>query len=141
MQAFQQAQKSADPQSLILAEYTFITQELQLTEKSDKHTIDSLTAAIQSFDDAFSALKVVENRSLYQGTDKTIPHAKKYRVKGGYPKDAYHIAFESHKTRLQNILRTPGLDRIEKTLLEQRRSNLATAQQGYIEKQKKVLGN
>ena len=32
MSAFQEAQASADPQALILAEYTFITQELHLCE-------------------------------------------------------------------------------------------------------------
>jgi hypothetical protein len=140
MLAFQEANAAADPQALILAEYTFITQEFQLTDNSDKDTIDSLTKAVQSFDDAFLALQVVIDKTLYQGTEKTYPHDKKYRVQG-FPKDAYHIAFIAHKTRLQNILRTPGLDPIEKALLKQRFDNLSTAQQGYIEKQKKSLGD
>jgi len=50
-----------------------------------------------------------------------------------------HIACISHKTRLQNILRAPGIDPIEKALLKQRFVNLPAAQNGYIEKQKKVL--
>jgi len=138
--AFQEAQFSADPQALILAEYTFITQEFQLCDKTDKDTINSLTQAIGSFDDAFLALKVVENKIQYQGTENTIPHNRKYRV-SGFPKDSFHIACISHKTRLQNILRTPGLDPIEKTLLKQRFVNLSVAQGGYVEKQKKVLTN
>ena len=44
----------------------------------------------------------------------------------------------SHRTRLQNILRSPGIDPIEKSLLKQRFANLATAQSGYIEKQKQA---
>ena len=136
MSSFQQAQSTADPQTLILAEYTFLSQELQLCEKTDNDTITSLTKAVQSFDDAFLALQVVEEPS-YAAVEKATPHIGKYRV-NGYPKDAFHIACISHRTRLQNILRTPGLDLIEKSLLKQRFVNLATAQCGYIEKQKRL---
>ena len=138
--AFQDAQTSEDPQALILAEYTFITQEFQLCDKSDKDSIDSLSKAIESFDDAFLALQVVDNSPIYHGVDKTFPHNGKYRVQG-FPKDSFHIACISHRTRLQNILRSPGIDPIEKTLLKQRFANLSTAQDGYIEKQKKALVN
>ena len=68
----------------------------------------------------------------------TVPHNGKYRV-SGLPKDSFHIACIAHRTRLQNILRTPGIDPIEKTLLKQRFVNLFAAQSGYIEKQKKAL--
>jgi hypothetical protein len=54
-------------------------------------------------------------------------------------KDSFHTACIAHRTRLQNILRTPGVDPIEKALLKQRFTNLAIAQNGYIEKQKTVL--
>jgi hypothetical protein len=136
--AFKEAQTTTDPQTLILAEYTFITQELQFCEKSDKDSISSLTKAIQSFDDAFLALTVVEDSTAYQGVEKAIPHCKEYRVKG-FPKDSFHIACGSHKTRIKNMLRTPGVDSIEKVLLKQRLANLTAAQNGYIEKQKKAL--
>ena len=72
--------------------------------------------------------------------EKSIPHIGKYRV-SGFPKDSFHIACIGHRTRIQNILRTPGLDPIEKVLLKQRFDNLTTAQNGYVEKQKKVLTN
>jgi hypothetical protein len=39
------------------------------------------------------------------------------------------------------MLRTPGIDPIEKTLLKQRLTNIPAAQNGYIEKQKKALAN
>ena len=106
--AFKEAQTTADPQTLILAEYTFLTQELQFCEKSDKDSITSLTKAIQSFDDAFLALTVVEDGTAYQSTEKTTPHSKEYRVKG-FPKDSFHIACSSHKTRIENMLKTPGM--------------------------------
>ena len=137
LSTFQQAQTAADPQALILAEYTFLTQELQLTDKSDTDTQNSLTKAIESFDDAFLALQAVGDPG-YIIMDKGFPHNIKCRV-NGFPKDAYHIAFISHQTRIKNILRTPGLDPIEKALLKQRLANLTTAQNSYIEKQKIVM--
>ena len=136
--AFKEAQVSADPQALILAEYTFICQELELCSEIDKDTLSSLTQAKQSFDDAFLALQVVEDSAIYQGVDKAFPHRNMYRI-SSFPKDAFHIACIAHKTRIQNILRSPGVDPIEKTLLKQRFANLLTAQNRYIEKQKKAL--
>ena len=99
---------------------------------------NSLTKAIQNFDDAFLALQAVEE-SCYKIAEKIYPHHKDYRVKGGFPKDSFHVACGSHKTRIQNILRSPGIDPIEKTLLKQRLANLPAAQNGYIEKQRKSL--
>jgi hypothetical protein len=138
MYTFKEAQVSADPQTLVLAEYTFICQELHLCIETDKDTLSSLNQAKQSFDDAFLALQVVEDSSIYKGADKTYPHQKNYRT-SGFPKDAFHIACMAHKTRLRNILRSPGIDLLEKALLKQRFVNLTTAQGGYMVKQKKAL--
>jgi hypothetical protein len=138
MSAFQQAQATANPQTIILAEYTFLSQELEFCEKNDKETLSSLTKALRFFDDAFLAIKTVENKTLYQGAETTYPHDKDYRI-SCFPKDAFHIACGSHKTRIQNILRTPGLDPIEKALLKQRIVNLSAGQTGYVEKQRKAL--
>ena len=140
LSSFKDAQSTADPQTIILVEYTFITQELQFCEEGDKDTLSSLTQAIQSFDDAFLVLKVVEDKAQYLGVENSHPHNKKYRV-SGLPKDSFHIACISHKTRLQNILRSPGIDPIEKALLKQRFTNLSTAQGAYVEKQKIALKN
>ena len=137
---FRDAQSTNDPQIIILVEYTFISQELQFCEETDTDALSSLTQAIQSFDDAFLALKAVEDSNLYQGAEQTHPHNKKYRV-SGYPKDSFHIACIAHRTRLHNILRSPGIDPIEKALLKQRFANLSIAQNGYIGKQKNVLAN
>jgi len=137
MTAFQEAQATADPYTIILTEYTFLSQELEFCDRSDKDSFSSLTQALLSFDDAFLAIKAVEGLH-YEVADKAIPHSGKYRV-NGFPKDAFHIAAISHKTRLQNVLRSPGIDPIEKALLKQRFANLATGQGGYVEKQKKAL--
>jgi len=138
LSAFRDAQSTIDPYIIILIEYTYLNQELQFCDDTDKDSLSSLTQAIQSFDDAFLALNVVNDKNLYQGAEQTHPHSKKYRV-SGFPKDAFHIACIAHRTRLQNILRSPGIDPIEKSLLKQRFINLSTAQKGYIEKQKKTL--
>jgi hypothetical protein len=137
LSTFKEAQATTNPRTIILAEYTFLVQELQFCEKSDKDSITSLTKAIQSFDDAFLALQAVEEGG-YITVEKTTPHSKEYRV-SGFPKDSFHIACGSHKTRIQNMLKTPGIDPIEKSLLKQRLANLPAAQSGYIEKQRKAL--
>ena len=138
LSAFKDAQSIADPKTIILVEYTFLNQELQFCDESDTDSLGSLTQAIQSFDDAFLALEVVDDSNAYQHADKTHPHSKKYRI-SEYPKDSFHVACLAHRTRIQNILRSPGIDPIEKALLKQRFANLATAQTGYIEKQRKAL--
>ena len=137
MTIFQKIQNSTDPEAIIFAEFAYITQEFQLCEKTDTNTINSLTKAIESFKDAILAVNAVK-KSSYQVAEDIFPHNKKYRVKG-FPKDSYHIACFSHKTRIRNILSSPGIDPMEKALLKQRFSNLATAQSSYTEKQKKVL--
>jgi hypothetical protein len=139
LSAFQEAQETADPQTMILAEYTFITQELQFCDKSDKDSISSLTKAIESFDDAFLALQAVEEDG-YKTAEKTYPHNGKYRVKG-FAMDSFHIACIGHRTRIRNMLKTPGIDPIEKALLKQRFANLPAAQNAYIEKQKLTINS
>ena len=139
MSTFQEAQATLSPKAIIVAEYTFLTQELELCHESDKYSIASLTKAIQSFDDAFLALQAVEEPG-YITADKTYPHSGDYRI-NGFPKDAFHIACISHKTRINNILRSPGIDPIEKELLQQRLVNLLTGQSGYVEMQRKAFEN
>jgi len=138
LSAFKKAQATADPQIILLAEYTFITQELQFCEKTDKAAINSLTKGIRFFDDAFLALPIVEDKTLYQAVEKTFPHDEKYRFRG-FPKDAFLFACGSHKARLENILKTPGLDPIEKALHKQRLETIKAGQRGYLELQGKAL--
>jgi hypothetical protein len=48
---------------------------LQFCDKSDKDSFASLTQAIQSFDDAFQVLNIVE-KPEYKIADIAIPHHK-----------------------------------------------------------------
>jgi hypothetical protein len=136
--AFQQAQSTADPQTLILAELNFLQQELSFCHEADTDTKSSLTQAIQSFEDALLSLEAVEDTAGYKNcADKTWPHSPKYRIQG-FPKDAFHIACIAHRTRLRNVLRAPGINMIEKAVLTQRAANMSAAQGSYVEKQKKA---
>ena len=137
LSAFKEAQLSADPQFIILAEYTFLTQELEFCHESDRDSLTSLTKAIQSFDDAFLSLHAVVEPG-YKIAENIFPHNKDYRI-NGFPLDSFHVACKSHKTRLQNILKAPGIDLIEKDLLKQRLANLPAAQDKYIKLQMKIL--
>jgi hypothetical protein len=69
---------------------------------------------------------------------KAFPHKKESRIKG-FPKDAFHQACIAHRTRISNTLRSPGINMTEKSLLQQRQSNMQTAQESYIEKQTAAL--
>jgi hypothetical protein len=138
MSAFEEAQRSADPQTLILAEVYFLTQELQFCAEADTDTRSSLTYALQGFRDALRSLEAVEDATGYKIAEKTYLTDPKKRVQG-FPMDAFHQVCGSHKTRLHNILRTPGVDMLEKTLLKQRAVNMKAAQGVYLEKQRKAL--
>jgi hypothetical protein len=135
MSAFQEAQHSANPQTLILAEMTFLRQELQFC---DTDTRNSLTHALQRFWDALRSLETVEDAAAYKSAETTYSTDSKKRVQG-FPKDVFHQACGSHNTRLRNILRTPGVNMQEKALLKQRAINMKAAQGAYVEKQRKAL--
>ena len=141
MASFQTAQAYAtvDLQLIILAEQTFIIQELQFCDSSDTQAISSLEQANKSFDDALRSLEVVDDPVLYSGAEKTYPMDGKHRYKG-MPRDSFHLACIAHRTRIGNILRAPGINMTEKQLLTQRSANMTTAQSVYLDKQKTALG-
>jgi len=97
-----------------------------------------LTQAIQGFEDALRCLKTVQDKTLYQGVETSYPTAPKYRYYG-FPRDAVHLACNAHRTRLQNSLKTPGINMIEKAVLTQRAANMLTIQAAYTEKQRTAL--
>jgi hypothetical protein len=138
--AFQAAQRSADPQTLILAEMTFLRQELQFCAKGDTDTQSSLAYALQNFRDALRSLETVEDAAAYKFVETTYSTDPKKRVQG-FPKDVFHQACGSHNTRLRNILRTPGVDMLEKALLKQRATNMTVARGAYVEKQRRALAD
>jgi hypothetical protein len=137
---FSQALSTGDPQVILATEEAFIEQELKYCSDDDIYSRSSLTQALQSFEDAFLCFESVVDQTGYKAAEKTWPHTPKYRVKN-YPKDAFHLACISHRTRLQNVLRAPGINMIEKTVLEQRAANMTSAQTAYLVKQKECWNN
>ena len=140
LECFKNSQISANPLIMILIELTFLQQEFQYCDESDNFSRSSLTKAIQSFEDALRSLKIVEDKTLYRGAEATYPTDDKYRYHG-FPRDAVHLACAAHKTRLQNSLRVPGINMIEKSVITQRVANMSTIQAAYVEKQRKALDN
>ena len=140
LETFKDAQASADVQTMILVELSLLRQDFQFCDESDTITLSSLTQAIQSFEDSIRCLKIVEDKKLYRGAEATYPTAGKNRFHG-FPRDAIHLACAAHRTRLQNSLRTPGINMIEKAVLKQRVANMPTIQAAYAEKQGKALKN
>jgi hypothetical protein len=138
MSVFQEAVASADAEAMILVEHAFLTEEKRMCDPANKAVDGSLTAASDSLDDALRALKAVADVSLYRGAELTYPRIGKYRV-GDMPKDAFYIACIAHRTRLNNTLKTPGLNATEQGIYKQRVANMGIAQKVYIELQQKAL--
>ena len=136
--AFIGAKESGDPHIMIIVELTFLQQELQFCDEADSITRSSLTQAVQSFNDALRGLKIVEDSVLYRGAEATYPTASKYRYQG-FPRDAVHLACAAHRTRIQNSLRTPGINMIEKSVLILRAENTTAIQEVHVGKQRKAL--
>jgi hypothetical protein len=80
-----EALASADPFLMLLAEYTFVIQELESGYPEEKEALASYRAARSAFDDAFRALEVVKNAAVYHGVEKAFPCQGDYRH-NGYPK-------------------------------------------------------
>jgi hypothetical protein len=139
MEVFLEAYAMRDAETFILVEYTLLGQEREFCNPADTFAIASLTKAVQSFDDAFLALEAVSSPA-YRAVEQATPHRKEYRFHG-MPRDAYHIACESHRARLTNALRTPGTNMTEKVLLQQRLANLPAAQDAYAAQQRSILGD
>jgi hypothetical protein len=140
MESFQYVQTQAliDLELVMLAEKSFIVQELQYCDSSDTHAPSSLEKAIKSFDDALRSLEAVNDSAGYKVAEKTYPTTGNFRYKG-LPRDALHTACIAHRTRITNILRSPGINMTEKNLLKQRAANMTTAQNVYLDKQKAAL--
>jgi hypothetical protein len=105
--AFQEAQRIADPQTIILVEAAFLNQELEFCAKDDTDTRNSLTYALQAFRDALRSLEVVEDAAVYKSAEKTHPTDSKKRVQG-FPADAFHQACSSIKRGSAIFFAHPG---------------------------------
>jgi hypothetical protein len=137
---FTEVKASRDPNLMLFAEYTYTAQELASSRPDEKEARASCEAAMQDFDDAFLALKAVNDHAGYQIANMTYPSRPKFRYKG-MPRDAFHLAYMGHRTRVHNTLRNIGFDPAEQSLLELRMTVFNTAQDVYLEKQQAALSS
>jgi hypothetical protein len=138
MAVFQEAFEGADARTSILVDHAYVTQERQFCDPRDAAAIGSLTAAAAGFDEALRVLPTVMKTAAYQFVETSYPHDRTYRV-SGMPKDAFHVACISHKARLGNTLRTPGLSMTEKAVYQQQRANMGAVQDVYLALQQTAL--
>ncbi|GHU75226.1 hypothetical protein FACS189461_1060 [Spirochaetia bacterium] len=135
---FDEVYAEKDLDLMLLAERTFLMQELHSCDPADAAALSSAQQAVDSFADAFRALGVVRDGAAYKEAEKTYPRNRRNRVHG-YPKDALHQACIAHKTRIGNALRTMGLNLTEKGVYQKRKRNLGTMQSVYGTYQKASL--
>jgi hypothetical protein len=84
--------------------------------------------------DAFLVLKAVEEGAAYHTVDMAFPHERVYRYKG-MPRDSFHLACISDKTRIRNGLSRLGLPNLDLDLAQRRIDALASVQDIYFDKQ------
>jgi hypothetical protein len=127
-----------DIETAILVEYAYLTEERRYCSPAEPGVFASMTAALVSFDDALLALKAVQNIAGYKVANQTWPHLPKYRHHE-MPKDAFHLACSANRTRINNTLRTPGINTVERQVYEQRSKNMTALQNAYLSKQQSAL--
>jgi hypothetical protein len=135
---FTEVEASRDPYLMLLAEYVYIAQELASSRPEEKDGRSSCEAAMHDFDDAFNCLEIVKRPAVYHGVEKAHLHRAKFRYQA-MPKDAFHLAYMGHRTRVRNSLRRIGFDPAEQSLLELRMTVSITAQDVYLELQQAAL--
>jgi hypothetical protein len=139
MRTFQEAVASGDVDLVMLAENLFVSQELAESKGDEPEATASAEAALQSFDDAFLVLQIVDDPAVYRGVELGFPHRGQWRYKD-LPRDAFHVAVIAHKTRLKNGLSRIGLPKLDRELAKTRIAALGAIQQVYCAKQQAALG-
>jgi hypothetical protein len=132
--AFAEALEARDAEMLILAEYIYTAQELAESTGKEGYGRSSAKAGLAKFDDAFLALKAVEEGAPYHTVDMAFPHETAYRYKG-MPRDSFHLACISDKTRIRNGLSRLGIPNLDLDLAHRRMDALTSVQDIYLDKQ------
>jgi hypothetical protein len=128
-----------DPLLMTLVEYTILAQEREGALPEEVQGRASFEEALREFDDAFRCIPLVDKPEIYKDVEKSYPIRGKYRYQG-MPLDAYHVAYISHKTRMNNNRRRIGIDHKELELQDCRDELYVAAQDCYRERQGLALG-
>jgi hypothetical protein len=76
---FTDARASGDPELMLLAEYTYMSQMLEYATENDTVGRSRAQAAVDSFEDAFLALQALADAVAYQAVEKAFPHRGQWR--------------------------------------------------------------
>jgi hypothetical protein len=140
MNIVKEAVSSKDPLIMTLVEYTILAQELEGALPEEVQGRASFEEALREFDDAFRCMPLVDKPEIYKAVEQSYPTRGKYRYQG-MPLDAYHAAYISHKTRMNNSRRRIGIDHKELELQNSRDELYVAAQDCYRDRQEKAVGN
>jgi hypothetical protein len=132
------ANAANDPETLVLADHAYLTEEQRHCRSTETGLLNSVTVAIESFNDALRAYKAVQDAAGYKIAEMTYSRQRKYRYRG-MPKDAFHNACMAHRARLNNNLSTAGINDIELDVYKQRIDNMRVVQDAYTERQQSAL--
>jgi hypothetical protein len=139
MDTIQRLRKDAadrNTELLIEAESLMLAHSLARDANSPEET-KSLENAMKQIGDCKKAFGLLKNDpEAYQKVEAT--YSAKQKDNSGLPNDAAREFFKSHKTRLDNNLRS-AVSHADKLLIRQRKDNLAVLQQCYVEMQKQAL--
>jgi hypothetical protein len=124
----------------ILLELGYLVQELHSCDPGDAESVASIERGMSELEDALRALSALNQGAAYRIVDLAYPRKGDRHRKDGLPKDAYHVACDSHCTRLGNILKSPGVNLTEKALLRRRIDSLRAAKAAYMDRQRAALG-
>jgi hypothetical protein len=135
--AFKVANTANDIKTIIQSELTFVCQERVYSKSVTVHR--SLDAAKVGMNDALNSYRILSETDTYPNAEQTHPSSPRYRYRS-LPKDAFHIACNSHITRLNNTLKSTEISPQIEGLYKQRIENLKKAKELYAELQSKALG-
>ncbi len=128
--------KTGDIGSMLDDERLILSHTLEFSANSPQEK-NSLQSAIAQLDEA---RKCFENLLADpEGYKKNEPSFSTKKKSAGLPLDAAREFFQSHNTRLDNLLSSKAAH-FEKLLVTQRKDNLRVIKEAYVELQRKALG-
>ena len=107
-------------------------------EANSRQAVQSLNAALMQLKSCAKSFNHLANKpEMYKETSPEIFSQKD--MKDGLPLDGARKFFNSHRTRLNNEMKS-SVDRLKKDLFTQRIARLKVLSECYIELQTKILG-
>jgi len=133
---FQTVGKEGTLSAILLAERFILNFELEFYGNSQAMR-SSIKDALADMTITERLIRTVQDPAAYQAVNQS--HARPKNRVGGLPRDEARQFFRAHWTRLLNLDKG-RLDRLDKDILDARRTNIRTAEKDYIVLQQIALG-